>query len=128
MMAAPPMPGRRALNVVVLGMLLLGIAATRAAGEAPAGPGYHVSGNRIVDQSGTPFIVKGTDAVYGRFAGGDANGYGLRNYQNAQRDLDNLKAQGVNTIRISVAHPGYTSGPPRSARELTAPEPVVSRV
>ena len=128
MMAAPPMPGRRALNVVVLGMLLLGMAATPAAGEAPAGPGYHVSGNRIVDQSGTPFIVKGTDAVYGRFAGGDANGYGLRNYQNAQRDLDNLKAQGVNTIRISVAYAEYTSGPLGSAEYLTELDQVVSWV
>ena len=110
MMAAPPVPGRRALNVVVLGMLLLGIAATPAAGEAPAGPGYHVSGNRIVDQSGTPFIVKGTDAVYGRFAGGDANGYGLRNYQNAQRDLDNLKAQGVNTIEGDIENDTNAQG------------------
>src|SRR5438046_6669940 len=118
MMAAPPMPGRRALNVVVLGMLLLGIAATPAAGEAPAGPGYHVSGNRIVDQSGTPFIVKGTDAVYGRFAGGDANGYGLRNYQNAQRDLDNLKAQGGDQIRMSL-HNAEDPGRPRgTARHL----------
>src|SRR5438067_5838440 len=128
MMAAPPMPGRRALNVVVLGMLLLGMAATPAAGEAPAGPGYHVSGNRIVDQSGTPFIVKGTDAVYGRFAGGDAHGYGLRNYQNAQRDLDNLKAQGVNTIRISVAYAEHTSGPLGSAEYLTEPDQAVSWV
>src|SRR2546430_15642692 len=126
MMAAPPMPGRRALNVVVLGMLLLGMAATPAAGEAPAGPGYHVSGNRIVDQSGTPFIVKGTDAVYGRFAGGDANGYGLRNYPNAQRDPDNPQAQGENTIRVSVAYPEETSGPLRTAQDLTEVDQVGS--
>src|SRR5256886_17700449 len=87
MMAAPPMPGRRALNVVVLGMLLLGMAATPAAGEAPAGPGYHVSGNRIVDQSGTPFIVKGTDAVYGLFARGVGDAHRLAHLKNLPRDL-----------------------------------------
>src|SRR2546429_7389188 len=104
MMAAPPMPGRRALNVVVLGMLLLGIAATPAAGEAPAGPGYHVSGNRIVDQSGTPFIVKGTDAVYGRFAGGEAKRLRPPHYQNAQRELGHLKAVELKNVPVSVAH------------------------
>src|SRR2546429_8685192 len=110
MMAAPPMPGRRALNVVVLGMLLLGMAATPAAGEAPAGPGYHVSGNRIVDQSGTPFIVKGTDAVYGRFAGGDGEGYRLRKFSKAPRGLHNPQAQGGETIPVSGPVPADAGG------------------
>src|SRR5256885_14238330 len=105
MRAAPPRPGRRAFNVVVLGMLLLGIAATPAAGEAPAGPGYHVSGNRIVDQSGTPFIVKGTDAVYGRFAGGDAESYGPRKYYKGPRDPPKPQGQEGDTIPALLAHP-----------------------
>lgn len=71
-----------------------------------------------MDSAGRRFIVKGADAVYGRFAGGDANGYGLHNYQNAQRDLDNLRAQGVNTIRVSVSYSDYTGGPLSAAEYL----------
>src|SRR2546423_15678715 len=103
MMAAPPMPGRRAFNVVVLGMLLLGMATTPAAGEAPAGPGYHVSGNRIVDQSGTPFIVKGTDAVYGRFAGGEGERLGLPKYTKAPHTPAKPQREGRERTRVLVA-------------------------
>ena len=53
--------------------------------------GFRVQGNKIFDPNGKRFIVKGVTAVYGRFSGGDANGFGLTNYRNAQRDLDNLK-------------------------------------
>jgi hypothetical protein len=76
----------------------------------PAG-GYHIVGNQILDSAGRRFIVKGNDAVYGRFAGGDTNGFGLHNYNNAQRDLDNLKLAGANLIRLSVSQYHYANGP-----------------
>jgi hypothetical protein len=66
--------------------------------------GFRISGNRILDPLGRPFIVKGADAVYGRFAGGNANGWGLINYQHAQRDLDNMRVAGYNLARISVSY------------------------
>jgi hypothetical protein len=95
----------------------------------PVAGGYHVSGNRILDSAGRVFIVRGEDAVYGRFAGGDANGYGLHNYQNAPRDLDNLKAQGVNTIRIMVSGGyDYQVGPLGSAEYLRELDQVVAWV
>jgi hypothetical protein len=62
-----------------------------------------VQGNKIFDPNGKRFIVKGATAVYGRFAGGDAKGFGLTNYRNAQRDLDYLKLSGVNLVRIFVS-------------------------
>jgi hypothetical protein len=65
--------------------------------------GFRVQGNKIFDPNGKRFIVKGVTAVYGRFSGGDANGFGLTNYRNAQRDLDNLKLSGVNLVRIFVS-------------------------
>src|SRR5579864_7523392 len=46
---------------------------------------FRVQDNRIYDLYGKPFIVKGVTSVYGRFSGGDANGFGLTNYYNAQR-------------------------------------------
>jgi Cellulase (glycosyl hydrolase family 5) len=72
---------------------------------------YHVSGNQILDSNNTRFIVRGQDAIEGRFAGGDTNGFGLRNYQQAQRDLDILKAQRVNLIRVLVSQYHYANGP-----------------
>ena len=63
-------------------------------------------GNRIyapdapTDQ---PFIVKGIDAVYGHFDGGDAMGMGATNFVNAARDLDSIQAAGYNLVRISVS-------------------------
>jgi cellulase (glycosyl hydrolase family 5) len=65
---------------------------------------FRISGNQILDWLGRPFIVKGADVVYGRFAGGNANGWGLTNYQNAQRDLDQMRAAGYNLARISVSY------------------------
>jgi hypothetical protein len=65
---------------------------------------FKVQGTQILDPSGHPFRIKGVDAVYGRFGGGDANGYGLTNYNNAQHDLDFLKSQGINLIRLSVSY------------------------
>jgi Cellulase (glycosyl hydrolase family 5) len=65
--------------------------------------GYHVSGNRILDSEQHQFVVKGDDALYGRFAGGDANGYGLSNFLNRARDLDNLQSMKINLIRLSVS-------------------------
>jgi Cellulase (glycosyl hydrolase family 5) len=100
--------GRRLPVVIVLSALLL--AAPAPAPAAAASAGYHVRGNQIVDSSGAAFIVKGADAVYGRLAGGDPMGYGLRNYQNGPRDLDNLHAVGVNTIRVTVSYNDYSSG------------------
>jgi hypothetical protein len=69
----------------------------------PAATGYHVSGNRILDSAQRRFVVKGADALYGRFAGGDAAGYGLRNFTSRARDLDNLQAMKVNLVRLSVS-------------------------
>lgn len=94
----------------MVGLLLIASAVTPASVQA-ASTAYTVVANRIVDAYGNRFIVKGADAIYGRFAGGDVNGFGLRNYQNAQRDLDSLKSQGVNTIRISVSYDDYANGP-----------------
>ena len=85
-----------------------------------------MSGNRILDSAGNAFIVRGADAVYGRFAGGDAGGYGLHNYQNAQRDIDNLKAQRVNLIRVMVSQSQYAGGPLGSGEYLRELDQVVS--
>ncbi|HYS03350.1 MAG TPA: cellulase family glycosylhydrolase, partial [Candidatus Eisenbacteria bacterium] len=77
--------------------------ATTTARTSLLGSGFHVSGNRILDPAGQPFTVKGADAVYGRFAGGDANGLGRTNYQHAERDLDALRAAGFNLVRLSIS-------------------------
>jgi hypothetical protein len=127
-MAGTGAPVRHAVNVAAIGVLLLCAATTSASALVPTSGVYHVSGNRILDPSGHRFIVNGVDAVYGRFAGGDPNGYGLHNYQNAPRDLDNLRAQGVNTVRVSVAYADYTGGPLGSAEYLNELDQVVSWV
>src|SRR5690348_4833411 len=112
------------LAVLALLPLLASLPVTASAATG----GYRVNGNRIVDSAGAPFIVKGADAVFGRFAGGDANAYGLHNYQNAQRDLDNLHRQGVNLIRVSVAYIDYATGPLGSTEYLAELDQVVSWV
>src|SRR5207245_425639 len=98
------------LSSVLAALAFLLLPASLPVTVSAAADGYQVTGNRIVDSTGAPFIVKGADAVFGRFAGGDVNGYGLHNYQNAQRDLDNLQSQGVNLIRVSVAYVDYATG------------------
>ncbi|MGZ3610714.1 MAG: cellulase family glycosylhydrolase [Ktedonobacteraceae bacterium] len=71
--------------------------------EAPPPTGmFRVRGNKIYDPQGKVFIVKGMTAVYGRFIG-DANGFGLTNYIHAQRDLDAMRLEGVNLVRIFVS-------------------------
>jgi hypothetical protein len=108
-----PILGRVALAAI----LLLPQSASAMTSAGPLGPpvpgerafprhvsAFHISGNRIVDRYGRPFVVRGADAVYGRFAGGNANGWGLINYQNARRDLDNMKDAGYNLVRISASY------------------------
>ncbi len=63
---------------------------------------FAIQGNKIYAPTGQPFIVKGMTAVWGRFVGA-AKGVGLTNYNNAQRDLDSLKALGVNLVRVFVS-------------------------
>ena len=75
----------------------------RYAGYAAGTGQFHVQGNTILDPAGRPFVVKGADMVYGRFAGGDADGFGFQNYSNAARDLDALKGMGGNAIRLSLS-------------------------
>jgi len=124
-MAAHKLGRRLSVGLAVASLLLATAVTAPADATTPSPIAYHVSGNRIVDSADNPFIVKGVDAVYGRFAGGDVAGYGLRNYQNAQRDLDNLKAQNVNLIRVMVSYSQYTSGPLGSAEYLTELDQVV---
>lgn len=69
----------------------------------PSAGAFRVQGNKIYDPMGKPFIVKGVTAIYGRFAGGDAHGFGLTNYRYAERDLDNLKRAHVNLVRLFVS-------------------------
>jgi hypothetical protein len=63
-----------------------------------------------VDANGSRYTIKGANFMAGRFAGGGTQAYGLDNYNNAQRDLDNFKAQGGNTIRILTSYNEYNSG------------------
>ena len=44
---------------------------------------FRVQGNKIYDPNGKRFIVKGVTAVYGRFSGGDAPGFGLNAWKAA---------------------------------------------
>jgi hypothetical protein len=85
-----------------------------------------VAGNRILDPAGNRYIIKGANAVYGRFAGGDPLNYGLYNYQNAQRDLLNLKNAGGNTIRVMTSYNDYVGGPLGQAEYLTELDNVVA--
>jgi Cellulase (glycosyl hydrolase family 5) len=123
-MAATRVLGRRLATVVALGALLLASSA-QAPAAAPSGA-YRVSGNTILDPSGRPFIVKGANALAGHFLGPDAGGYSTDNYTNAQRDLDNLKAAGVNTVRVLTSYSSYTSGPLSEGDYLAHLDNVVS--
>jgi hypothetical protein len=116
------------LSAILAAVALLLLPASLPVTAFAATGGYQVNGNRIVDSTGAPFIVKGADAVFGRFAGGDVNGYGLHNYQNAQRDLDKLQSQGVNLIRVSVAYVDYATGPLGSIEYLSELDQVMSWV
>lgn len=63
----------------------------------------------ILNPNGIRFVVRGADAVYGRFAGGDSTGYGATNYDNAERDLSNLSQAGYDLVRIDVAADQYST-------------------
>src|ERR1700730_3324069 len=105
--------GLRLASVTSLGAFLLPISA-QAPAAAPAAPpsgAYHVSGNKILDSNGMAFIVKGANALAGHFLGPDGGGYSTDNYTNAQRDLDNLKAANVNTVRVLTSYSAYMGGP-----------------
>ena len=74
---------------------------------------FRVIGNRLYAPGAPndqPFIVKGIDAVYGHFDGGDATGMGSTNFVNAARDLDSIQAAGYNLVRISVSADNADNG------------------
>jgi mannan endo-1,4-beta-mannosidase len=116
--------GRRLATVVALGALLLASSA-QAPAAAPNAP-FRVSGNKILDSNGKPFIVKGANAIAGHFLGPDAGGYSSDNYTYAQRDLDNLKLAGVNTVRVLTSYSTYVSGPLSQADYLAHLDNVVT--
>jgi Cellulase (glycosyl hydrolase family 5) len=122
---------RRLVRTGIIGALLLlslqaPLPIQADTGAPPRPGGYHVSGNLILDPTGARFIIKGADVVYGRFAGGDVYGYGYRNYQNAQRDLDNLLAQHVNTVRVMISYSEYATGPLGSTEYMRELDQVVA--
>jgi len=63
---------------------------------------FHVAGGQIIDPNGNRFVVKGIDAVYGAWAGGDCTGYGATNYANFKRDITNARNAGYNLVRLDV--------------------------
>jgi len=65
-----------------------------------------VSGSQIIDLNGKVFIVKGIDAVYGAWAGGDCTGYGATNYANFKRDITNAHNAGYNLVRLDTDDQG----------------------
>lgn len=92
------------LVLLVLSLTLFLVQKRETVQRYAAGTGqFHVQGNTILDPAGKPFVVKGADMVYGRFAGGDAGGFGLENYTNAARDLDALRGMSGNAIRLSLS-------------------------
>jgi hypothetical protein len=70
---------------------------------------FQIKGNKILDPGGHLFVVRGIDAIYGTFGGGDQRGYGAYNFQHATRDLAHLKAAGIDLIRIDVSPRQFTS-------------------
>jgi hypothetical protein len=86
--------------------------------QAVGGTGYfRVQNGVIYDPSGNPFIVKGVNAVYGAFAGGDVKNYGTFDYDDQfhtyQGDLHEIARLGGNLIRLMVTVPGtiyYSNG------------------
>lgn len=104
------MATRRVIVPIVLGALTLLVMSCGTGAAAPAGapapPARHlftVNGNRILAPDGGRFVFRAADAVYGRWAGGDAGSYGKTNYDNAARDLGHLKSSGFNAVRLDVA-------------------------
>jgi hypothetical protein len=65
-----------------------------------------VAGNQILDPSGRKFVIKGIDAVYGAWAGGDCNGFGATNLANYQRDIANAHNAGMNLVRLDTNDTG----------------------
>jgi hypothetical protein len=88
----------------------------RAAGlpAKPTQPGFHVDHGRIVAPDGRTFIVKGITAAYGTFAGGDQQGLGAVNYNDAGSDFRLIRALGANTVRVFVTP--ATADPAQFAR------------
>jgi hypothetical protein len=88
---------------VVLAALCAGAVWASVPAGAWQAPRFRVHGNQILDPRGEPFVVKGVNAVYGRFAGGDQLGFGLMNVQSVRRDAETLRELGVNLVQIYTA-------------------------
>ena len=97
------------LLLIGLGVaLLLGVFSSEQLPHAVGTGRFQVKGNKILDPNGHSFVVRGVDAIYGTFAGGDQSGFGKTNLQNVVRDLANLKVAGINLIRIDVSPAQFT--------------------
>lgn len=104
--AATLMPPTWLIIVAVVVAAAGVVVATPRPAQAALGP-FTVSGNQILDGSGARFTVRGTNAIYGKFAGGNQDGFGAGNYTNAATDLDRLRVAGVNLIRLDVSADCY---------------------
>lgn len=115
-----PLPGVRAggrLQACIPSMISLicalgfaGCAHDPGAAQQPSS-GFTLRGPDIISPSGEHFIVKGVSFFYGNFIYLDHSGdfqveragmYPSVSHEHAERDLDRLKALGVNTVRIFV--------------------------
>lgn len=63
---------------------------------------FTVQKGNIYDPHGQQFIVKGIEAVYGTFYGGDESGFGAKNFSTMENDFAKIKQLGANLIRVHI--------------------------
>ncbi|WP_034341639.1 cellulase family glycosylhydrolase [Deinococcus misasensis] len=78
--------------------------------QSQATGGYVVQGANILDPMGKTFQVRGASVAYQTFIfnGQDHGGYDRANYLYLEPTLDDLKARGINLVRIFVTEPILT--------------------
>ena len=89
------------LLYLIISISLSGIS---AANTFSANNHFFVHNGMLFDPLGQQFIVKGVDAVYGTFYGGDESGYGEINFSNMVHDFDKIKSIGANLIRVHIRY------------------------
>jgi hypothetical protein len=103
--------GRVRARALLAGLAL--VASLAGGGVAPRavhaqGTGrFVVSGNRILDPNGSPFVIRGVVADFGVLAGGSETTYGWAAYQNRYQDMQAIRATGANLVRIFMSAWNY---------------------
>lgn len=96
---------RSVLGLIVAAAATAGVLAAPASQAAPIG-GFHVSGTKLLDGRGSPFVIRGINHLSASYR------------EQTKQALTDIAATGANTVRLTVAGVVHDGVPPTSVKDI----------